>query len=269
MTGRNLRALVGLSWREVIRFLRQPSRLIGALLQPVLFWVLFGTGLESSFRGSGNETFPAYFLPGTAVMILLFTAIFSTVTVIEDRREGFLQGVLVAPIPRWVIVGSKLIGGTILAVGQTLLFLAIAAVIGGLGFSARVPTGLTWSNTPIVCAYLTLLGLSLTALGYLLAWSLESTQGFHAVMSLVLLPMWLLSGAFFPAPPAGWLQVIMGLNPLSYGVAGLRHLLATDPATVTHLPSATVCWSVTLLFGAICTAVATWLTSRPQVRNVG
>jgi len=105
-----------LTVREVVRFLRQRTRLVGALGQPFLFWILFGAGLQGSFRGPGDMSYQEYFFPGIAVLIVLFTSIFSTITIIEDRREGFLQGVLVAPIPRLALVLGKLCGGTTLAV---------------------------------------------------------------------------------------------------------------------------------------------------------
>ena len=152
------------------------------------------------------------------MLILLFTAIFATISVIEDRREGFLQSVLVAPIPRWSMVLGKLLGGTLIAVAQGSLFVL-------LGYTLHLHLG------PValvaVVAWMFVVALALTALGFVLAWRMDSTQGFHAVMSVLLLPMWLLSGAFFPAEH-GLLHWIILLNPLTYGVAGLRRLLYWD-----------------------------------------
>ncbi|MCA8999899.1 MAG: ABC transporter permease, partial [Planctomycetaceae bacterium] len=120
-----------LAVREVTRFLRQRSRLIGAIVQPIIFWILFGAGLHGSFAFGGAETgegmsFQEYFLPGIAVMIVLFTSIFSAISVIQDRNEGFLQGVLVAPVPRSSIVMGKVLGGTVLAMFQAFLFVLMA-----------------------------------------------------------------------------------------------------------------------------------------------
>src|SRR5579872_4054789 len=127
-------AIWALASRELVRFFRQRTRVIGALGQPILFWVLFGAGLHSSFSppdwAPRSMTYQEYFFPGVAVMIVLFTAIFSTISIIEDRREGFLQGVLVAPIGRLAIVLGKLCGGTALAVLQAGLFLALAPLVG-------------------------------------------------------------------------------------------------------------------------------------------
>ncbi len=257
-----------LTVREVVRFFRQRTRLVGALGQPILFWILFGAGLQGSFRGPADMSYQEYFFPGVAVLIILFTAIFSTISIIEDRREGFLQGVLVAPIPRLAIVLGKLCGGTTLAVLQTVLFLFIGPVLSWVGLSPPIQTGLTFANVVPVLAYLALLGLALTALGYLIAWPMDSIHGFHAIMSVFLMPMWLLSGAFFPGTGSGWLSWIIRLNPLTYGVAGLRRLMSANPASVAELPSLPVCLAITLLFGASCTAGAVWLTHRQSPLNV-
>src|SRR5215470_279316 len=119
--------------REVVRFLRQPSRLVGALAQPVVFWLLLGGGLSGAFRppgAAGGAGYLEYFYPGVLALVLLFTAIFSTISTIEDRHSGFLQGVLVAPVSRTAIVVGQALGGTTLAVGQGVLFLALAPFAG-------------------------------------------------------------------------------------------------------------------------------------------
>ena len=117
-------AVYSLALRELVRFFRQRTRIVGALGQPIIFWVLFGAGLQSSFRGPADLSYQEYFFPGVAVMIVMFTAIFSTISIIEDRREGFLQGVLVAPVSRAALVLGKVCGGTVLAVLQAMLALA-------------------------------------------------------------------------------------------------------------------------------------------------
>src|SRR5947207_12316506 len=130
-TGGMLRPALSLAQRELVRFLRQRHRIIGALATPIVFWLLIGGGMGRSISvGSGGESYIRFFFPGTLVMILLFTAIFSTISIIEDRREGFLQSVLVAPIPRQTIVLGKVLGGTVLAGGQGLIFLLLAPLVG-------------------------------------------------------------------------------------------------------------------------------------------
>ena len=113
-----------------------------------------------------------------------------------------------------------------------------------------------------------LVALALTALGYVIAWPMDSIHGFHAIMSVFLMPMWLLSGAFFPGDGSGWLSWIVRLNPLTYGVAGLRRLMAANADSVAGLPSFPVCLTVTLLFGTVCTTAAVWLTQRQSALNV-
>src|SRR6185503_16062689 len=179
-----LLAALSLWRREMVRFFRQRSRIVGALGSPLLFWLLLGSGVGSSFRFGSSETsmgYLEYFFPGTVVLILLFTAIFSTISIIEDRKEGFLQAVLVAPVPRSAFVFGKLLGGTSLAFVQGILFMLLAPLVG-------IPV----SSIPITLLLLALVAFSLTGLGYIIAWKMDSTQGFHAIMNLLLIPMWLL-----------------------------------------------------------------------------
>lgn len=257
-----------LALREVVRFLRQRTRLIGALGQPLLFWILFGAGLQGSFQGPAGMSYQEYFFPGVAVLIILFTAIFSTITIIEDRREGFLQGVLVAPIPRLSLVLGKLCGGTALALLQAVLFLMVGPLLSMIGLAPEIHTGLTVGNIVPVLLFLGLLGLSLTALGYVIAWPMDSIHGFHAIMSVVLMPMWLLSGAFFPGTKSWWLVWIIRMNPLTYGVAGLRRIMAANPESVSDLPPFGICLFVTLMFGILCVGISVWLTGRRSALNV-
>jgi len=202
--------------RELVRFFRQPSRVAGAAGSPLLFWLLLGSGLSSSFRLPGAESvdYLEYFYPGTLALVVLFAAIFSTISIIEDRREGFLQGVLAAPIPRASIVAGKVLGGATLAWLQGAAFLLLAPLAG---LHVSVVSLLQAAGV------LALLAVALTAIGFACAWSVDSVQGFHAVMNLLLVPLWLLSGAVFPLTGApAWLAVLMRADPLTYGVSALR-----------------------------------------------
>lgn len=204
--------------REIVRFYRQRSRIIGVVGSPLLFWFFIGSGLGGSFRHPSSESgmsYLEYFYPGTLVLIILFTSIFSTISIIEDRREGFLQSVLVAPVPRAGIALGKILGGTALALFQAVLLLAVTPFIG-------IPvSGLSLLLT---AAILFLISFGLTGLGFIIAWQMDSSQGFHAIMNLFLIPLWLLSGALFPpSGAAGWLSKVMAFNPLSYGIAALRY----------------------------------------------
>jgi ABC-2 type transport system permease protein len=211
---------LSLARRELVRFLRQRHRVVGALLTPLVFWLLIGGGMGRSFAdpsSAGRQNYLHYFYPGTVVMILLFTAIFSTISIIEDRREGFLQSVLVAPISPMVIVLGKVLGGTVLAAGQGLVFLILAPLVG---FKFTI---VSFSLAVVV---MLIVSFALTALGFCIAWRMSSTQGFHAIMNLFLMPMWFLSGALFPAAGA-WvgLRWAIRANPLSYGLSALRETM--------------------------------------------
>ena len=211
-----------LAERELVRFFRQPNRVVGAVLQPLVFWLLFGAAFRGSFRPpAAGQTYQQFFLPGIATLIALFTAIFSTISILEDRREGFLQGVLVAPVRRASLVLGKVLGGALLAVLQGTLFLLLAPFAG----VALGPLALLGA-----AGVLFLVGFALTGLGFCLVWRMDSVQGFHAVMSVLLMPLWLLSGAFFPAAGLpGWLAWAIRLNPLTYGVEALRIALGLAP----------------------------------------
>jgi ABC-2 type transport system permease protein len=248
---RSVLVIVSLGWREVLRFVRQRSRLVGAFAQPLLFWLLLGGGLKGSFR-AGDGDYMSYFYPGILALTLLFTAIFATISVVEDRKAGFLQGVLVAPVPRWSIVMGQAAGATALAVLQGGLLLVLAPVAGIPLTGARVAASL---------GVMTLLALALTGLGLLLAWRMDSTQGFHAIMNLVLMPMWLLSGAFFPAQGVPrWLAVVMAVNPMTYGMAALRRSLGA--ASSLALPPMWPSLAVLAVFGFLSLGTASFVARR-------
>ncbi len=238
---------VALARREIVRFLRQRSRVVGAVAPPLVMWLLVGSGFSGTFRGGAF----GYFFPGTVVLVVLFAAIFATISVIEDRREGFLQGVLVAPVAPASIAFGKVLGGSALGLLQGLPLLALVKV-AGLTADAGGLLG--------AAAVLVLLAFALTSLGFAIAWSLESTQGFHAIMNLFLIPMWLLSGSFFPVEGApAWLRIPMAVNPLTYGVAALRRALGGGTE---GLPRLGVSVAVTAAFAAAMFAVATAVVAR-------
>ena len=250
--------VVALWRREIIRFVRQRSRVTGAFAQPLVFWLLLGGGLNASFRPAGAAActnYVEYFYPGTIALVLLFTAIFATISTVEDRREGFLQGVLVAPVPRWAIVLGQALGGTSLAVVQGILFLLLAPFLG---------ISLSLLSVLAMIVVMLIVSLSLTSLGLIIAWRMESTQGFHAIMNLILLPIWLLSGAFFPATGApAPLRWLMTINPLTYGMAALRHCLyLSKPAAAGAVPPLGPSLVISVLFCAVAFAAAARSASR-------
>jgi ABC-2 type transport system permease protein len=251
-------AVTTLWWREITRFRRQRSRVFGALGQPLVFWLLLGGGLSASFRPPGAPAdidYLEYFYPGIMALVILFTAIFATIAVVEDRREGFLQGVLVAPTSRASIVLGQALGGTTLALIQAGLLLLLAPVAG---------VTLSLGAVMAVIVVLFCLAFSLTNLGLIIAWRMQSTQGFHAIMNVILIPIWLLSGAFFPATGVPvWLVWIMRLNPLTYGMAALRRCLyLTQTTAAGTVPALAPALAVTVLFGVITLAAAIYTAKR-------
>ncbi len=248
-------------WREIARFVRQRSRVTGAILQPLVFWLLLGAGLKASFRPSGmpeGMNYAQYFYPGVIVLVLLFTAIFATISTVEDRREGFLQGVLVAPVSRTTVVLGQALGGTTLALIQGIIFLLLAPFAG---------IHLDLAAIAVTTAMMAIIAFALTSIGLVIAWRIESTQGFHAIMNLILIPIWLLSGAFFPAEGAPvWLEWTMKLNPLTYGMTALRRgLYLAEPSSFcayTHFKPAA---AIAIVFAIAMFALASRVARRAAV----
>src|ERR1700688_343112 len=245
-------------WREIVRFYRQPARVVGVVASPLVFWIVIGSGFGTSFRsggGPGQQHYLDYFYPGALIMIVLFTSIFTMMSVIEDRKEGFLLSVLVAPVPRTAIVLGKVLGGTTLSAVQGMIFLIFAPFAGVHLHSLQVL---------LVTLVVFLVSFSLTALGFAIAWPMDSSQAFHGIVNLFLIPLWLLSGALFPlAGASGWIRIIMRLNPLTYGVEALRGLLYPGAETSFPLPTAMATLS---LFSVIMFAVALLMANRRSTR---
>src|ERR1700760_917986 len=236
--------------REIVRFYRQKARVVGVIASPLIFWVVLGAGFAHSFqsgdRAGGSGHYLGYFFPGSVAMILLFTAIFSMMSLIQDRNEGFLLSVLAAPVSRSSVVLGKVLGGATLAAVQGIVFLVFAPLVGV--HLTPVAVGLS------ILAVL-MISFELTALGFAIAWPMDSTQAFHAIVNMLLIPLWLLSGALFPlSGAAGWMRFCMMLNPLTYGVEALRGALFPDAPTQFSLP---VNLAVTAVFCAL-TFAASW-----------
>jgi ABC-2 type transport system permease protein len=246
-------------WREVVRFYRQPARVAGVILSPLLFWVVIGSGFGTSFRsgqGAGQQHYLDYFYPGALVMIVLFTAIFTMMSVIEDRNEGFLLSVLVAPVPRSAIVLGKVLGGTTLAAVQGLIFLIFAPLVG---------VHMSLASFGLIVLTVFLVSFSLTALGFAIAWPMDSTQAFHAIINLFLIPLWLLSGALFPLSGAsGWIRGVMYINPLTYGVEALRTLMYPEaPSSFSLTASISTLLLFTLFMFGMAFVMANRRTTKP------
>jgi len=231
--------------RELVRFWRQKSRLLGVIASPLVIWLLIGYGSNTLGR----------FFSGALVMTVMFSAIFSTISIIEDRREGFLLSMLVSPAPRTSMVLGKILGAATLAWIQGVIFLLFAPLAGfRLGLAEALA----------VAGAIFLISFTLTGLGFVIAWKMESTAGFHAIMNLLLLPMWMVSGALFPLSEAqGWVKWIMWANPLTYSISLLNHTLAVPNVT----PGAVESLVVTVAFGVGLLLVCGVLAAQKSTRS--
>jgi len=238
--------------REVVRFYRNLSRVVGVIASPLLFWLVIGSGFGTSFRnGASGQHYLEFFFPGALIMIVLFTSIFAMMSLIEDRNQGFLLSVLVAPVHRSVIVLGKILGGTTLATLQGIIFLVFAPLVG---------VHIGPAQLLLVALDIFLVAFSLTALGFAIAWPMDSTSGFHAIVNLFLIPLWLLSGSLFPLSGASfWIRALMRINPLTYGTEALRGLLF--PGTAADF-SIAASLTILAIFAAVMFALAFFIANR-------
>lgn len=202
--------------RDLLRLRRDTGRWVGLVLQPLLLWALLGSGFGAVFQVPGlpGVDYHRFFFPGLVVMIGLFTAIFSTMAVIEDRDHGFLQQVLVAPGSRAAMVAGKVLGVLAIALFQLVLVLPASTLAG---------YSLGELDYPLLVSAFILGTIGTTSLAFSLAWLCPTTHAYHALMGVLLIPLWLISGAMFPLPSEGWLAVVAAANPMTYALDGLRH----------------------------------------------
>ena len=231
--------------RELVRFWRQKSRVLGVVASPLVFWLLIGYGSNDLAR----------YYSGSLVLTVMFSAIFSTISIIEDRREGFLLSMLVSPAPRTSMVLGKILGAATLAWLQGLIFLLFAPLAG---------VSLHVANLLPVAAAIFLISFTLTGLGFVIAWKMDSTAGFHGIMNLLLLPMWMVSGSLFPMATAhGWVRALMWINPLTYSIGLLNHTLELPNAAPGPLASLLV----TAAFGVGLLLLSGAMAARKSTRS--
>ncbi len=204
--------------REVKRFIRSKSRIVGALGQPILFLVALGYGLGPVFQKAGQGNYLEFIAPGIIGMSIIFTAIFNGMQIIWDRQFGFLKETMVAPVSRTSIMFGRTLGGATVAAMQGVLVLLIAIVAGFRPVSV-------FGLLPAVVAML-LVAFLFSALGIAVASKLKDMQGFQLIMNFLVMPLFFLSGALFPLGdvPAALLWIAR-FDPLSYGVDALRAFL--------------------------------------------
>jgi ABC-2 type transport system permease protein len=226
--------------RQLKRYFRSKSRIIGSLGQPLLFLLAMGFGFGPVFKRAGQGNYMEFLAPGIIGMSIIFTAIFSGIEIIWDRQFGFLKETLVAPVSRMSIMIGRTLGGATVATlqGVIVLFIALAP-----GFRPA-----NWALLPVAIVAMAITALLFTALGTAIASLLNDMQGFQLIMNFLVMPLFFLSGALFPLQGVpGAIATIARFNPLSYGVDALRGLLTG----VTHyglLPDFGVLAAVTLLF---------------------
>jgi ABC-2 type transport system permease protein len=210
--------------REMLRFWRSKSRIIGALATPLFFLVVLGAGFSSSFQLRGGGTFnKSYLAPGLIGMAVLFSSLMGGVSIIWDREFGFLKEILIAPVSRFFVALGKAVGGVTTAMIQGILIMIIAWLIGVeyvsiLGVLASI-------------LIMFISGIGFIGLGIALASIIDSHEGYQMVMSFLTMPLVLLSGAFFPISNLPeWLKAFVYANPLTYGVEALRWCLLGNSA---------------------------------------
>jgi len=212
--------------REVTTFIRERSRIVGMIGQPLLYLLIVGQGIASGMslnRAPGGIDYLKFMYPGIIGMSVLFTSIFSAVSIIWDREFGFLKEVLVAPVPRWGIAVGKICGGATVAMSQSIILIALGPFVG-VTLSAGIVLQLL-----VLCF---LMSFAVTSLGVLIAARMHSMQGFQMLMNFLVMPLYFLSGAMFPVQSAPvWMRTLMTIDPLTFGVDALRNVVFSGTVT--------------------------------------
>ncbi len=206
--------------RQIKRYFRSRSRVIGSLGLPLLLLLALGFGFGPIFQRAGGGNYIEFLAPGIIAMSILFTAVLSGIEIIWDKQFGFLKETLVAPVPRLKIMVGRTLGGGTVAIIQGLIIVGISLIVGFRPVDIHL--------LPLSFVFMALIALLFTALGTAIASVLEDMQGFQLIMNFLLMPLFFLSGALFPLqdlPKA--IVIVASFNPLSYGVDGLRATLAT------------------------------------------
>jgi len=204
--------------REVIRYIRDRTRVVSTLIQPVMFLVVFGTGLGETLASSNlGVNYIVFMYPGTIAMTVMGVGFFATISTVWDRQFGFLKEILVAPIPRTAIALGKTAGAATMASVQALILLALAPIIGIALHGAWIP---------LLILFLVMLSLAVSGLGLLVASLMKTTESFGILIQILLFPMFFLSGAFFPLTRVPtWMAILSYINPLTYGVDAFRQVI--------------------------------------------
>jgi ABC-2 type transport system permease protein len=258
---RNLRAVMMVWTRDLIRLKRTPTRIVTGVAQPLLFLFVLGAGLSHLIgqQGAGGVNYQQYLFPGILAMSVLTSSLFSAIAIVWDREFGFMREMLVAPVSRSSLVFGKALGGGSVAVVQGLILVFAAPVVG---------VSLTVGSFFAMVGFLLLLAFALTSFGIVVASRMQRMESFQMVMALVLQPMIFLSGAIFPLaelPP--WLGVVTRLNPATYGIDAIRRVLLPQVAPLTILGWVVPLWAdalITLAFGTAMLTLAVRLFAKTK-----
>lgn len=204
--------------RELKRYTRSRAMVLASLGQPLLYLLVLGFGLGPVFQRAGNGSYIQFVAPGVVGMSVLFTSIFSGIGLLWDRQFGFLKETLVAPVPRFAVMMGKTLGGATVATIQGILVLAICLIAGFR------PTN--WAMLPLALVFMILTAIVFAGLGMAIGSQLQDMQGFQLIMNFLVMPIFFLSGALFPLKDLpSVLSFITRIDPLSYGIDGLRNVL--------------------------------------------
>ncbi len=258
---RELKGAYTIWYRDVLRFVRDRARVVASLAQPLLFLFVLGYGLGSSIPGlaAGAVSFVQFVFPGILGMTVLFTAIFSAISIVWDREFGFLKEVMVAPVSRTSVALGKVAGGSTVAMLQALIILLLASVIG---------IWLAWDQYLLLLGLMLLLAAVMTSFGILVAVRQRTIESFQVIMSFLLLPMFFLSGALFPLVSApSWMKWLATIDPVTYGVDALRQVAlgyTVPPELLQTLILHPLIVDVAILaaFGVVFLVPAVWLFGR-------
>jgi ABC-2 type transport system permease protein len=247
-----LGAVYTLWLREMTRFMRNRGRLIGSMAMPAVFLLFLGTGFRGVFRYGGNVSYAQFIGPGIVAMSLLFSSMFGGMSVMWDRQFGFLKEILVAPVSRVAIMAGQTIGTVTTSMLKGTVFLLALLALG------LVKT--TVAGALIAVVFMFLISASFVGLGIAVATQMRDPHGFQLIMNFLIMPVFFMSGALFPVDGLPeWLTVLTHLNPLTYGVDGLRFALG-GPSRFSPL------WDVFMLvqFWVVTTVVGALLFRRMQ-----
>jgi ABC-2 type transport system permease protein len=219
---RALKTIYTIWLREAKTFWREKARIVAMIGQPLLYLLILGNGITAGMRlnRAGAVGYIQFLYPGVIAMSILFTSIFSALSIIWDREFGFLKEVLVAPVPRWAVAMGKAFGGATVAMVQAVIMVAMAPLVG-ITLSVLIIAKL------LVLAFL--MSFAVTSLGIVIASRMASMQSFQMVMNFLIMPIYFLSGAMFPMTSAPtWLKSLMALDPLTYGVDAIRNVVFSN-----------------------------------------